>query len=95
MQDVLSISDINEITQKAIFKNLNRFNAFIFNSEVFKNFNHNHLRITRVIHCLRLFELNKEALLFYNKCYSLNKYVKSNIYWENYLISNPWGEHII
>jgi hypothetical protein len=90
---ILNISDINETTRKAILKNLNRFNIFIFNSNIFERFNHNHLRITRVIHCLRLFELDKEALLFYNKCSILNKNVQSNIYWKDYLILEPWNKH--
>jgi hypothetical protein len=92
---ILITNDINQITRKAILENLNKFQNFLFSSDIFEKFNHNHLRITRVIHCLRLFGLNKEALLFYNKCSILNKNAQSNIYWKEYLISNPWDDHIV
>lgn len=60
-----------------------------------KNYNHNLLRITRIIRCLRLFGLKNEAKDFYDKVYSVgNKLNISGItlkYWERALVEDVWG----
>ena len=58
------------------------------------NYNHNLLRITRIIRCLRLFVLEDEAKDFYDKVYYVgNKLNISSItlkYWKRALLEDIW-----
>jgi len=59
-----------------------------------RNNNHNLLRITRIIRCLRLFDLNEEATDFYNKVTKAANYFGLNTttleYWNKAYIDDIW-----
>ena len=60
----------------------------------FVNGNHNLLRVTRIIRCLRLFGLDYEAILFYREAYMVALALGIDditlIYWNKARFEDPW-----
>ncbi len=63
---ILTKEEISKEAAEVIKKNLSRFIAFLKSrDDIFETqFDHNHMRISRVIKCLRLFRLGNELLSF-------------------------------
>lgn len=70
-KEILEIQ-ADEFAKKNIIKSSQWFLDFLVNSSNWRNkYDHNHLRISRIIQCLRLLISNKDADEFYTKILSL------------------------
>ena len=69
--DYLKITN-DQIVRDNIIKSKNWFVNFLKRNNAWKSYSdHNHLRITRIIECLRLLISDQEADLFYSKIISM------------------------
>ena len=78
----------NKSIKQNIIKSSQWFLSFLKRNEFWKNqYNHNHLRITRIIECLRLIVSDEEANKFYKSILELSVDGKINKitlkYWQN------------
>lgn len=85
----------NELIKPRILNSLNQFKIFLnHNPQIFEDaFNHNALRISRVIKCLRLFGFHEEAKKFFT--FVLNKSNQDILFqtiphWEEALEKELW-----
>ena len=83
---------------EVILKNFDRFLAFLnSNPSIFeREYDHNHLRISRVIKCLRLFGLKKKLLLFVK--FLDSKTINKNLdtvtqHWIEAITKDLWNEN--
>tara|TARA_Y100001960_G_C14709013_1_gene845906 strand:- start:329 stop:769 length:441 start_codon:yes stop_codon:yes gene_type:complete len=90
LNDDTSIKRIqtNKSIQQNIIKSSQWFLSFLKRNESWKNqYNHNHLRITRIIECLRLIVSDEEANKFYKSILELSGDGKINKitldFWQN------------
>tara|TARA_B100000029_G_C17540436_1_gene946497 strand:+ start:580 stop:1020 length:441 start_codon:yes stop_codon:yes gene_type:complete len=90
LDDDTSIKRIqtNKSIQQNIIKSSQWFLSFLKRNESWKNqYNHNHLRITRIIECLRLIVSDEEANKFYKSILELSGDGKINKitldFWQN------------
>ena len=66
--DQINTLRTDDLVKKNILKSSDWFLKFLINNNQWKNYSdHNQLRITRIIECLRLLISNKDANDFYNK----------------------------